>query len=279
MTDITPDQPARHRDGADSTIWSVMLLVSLVALVIFGLYTKGNSTFNLVLGVVATLAIFSILYKENPVFRFFEHIFIGLAAGYGAIFVWVQYIMPKWYIPMVPATMYHKSVDVQGGGQWWLIFGLLIGLLFFTVYIPKLSWMNRFVLFGLMGYSAGATFQGFMGLIAPQLTASFRPPISGYDHPAAGGAGLNDIHIGHLYFHTWWLISIIVLICTFAYFFFSVEHRSRLIRHPAAAGRYFLMISLGAIFGTTVMGRLSLLIARLDFLRVAAVTLFHHGPK
>ncbi len=39
-----------------------------------------------------------------------------------------------------------------------------------------------------------------------------------------------------------------------------------LIREPARAGRYFLMISLGAIFGTTVMGRFSLLIARLDYL-------------
>ena len=67
-----------------------------------------------------------------------------------------------------------------------------------------------------------------------------------------------------------------MLICTFAYFFFSVEHRTHLIRQPARMGRYFLMISLGAIFGTTVMGRFSLLIARLDYLRDAFIMFYTH---
>jgi len=33
-------------------------------------------------------------------------------------------------------------------------------------------------------------------------------------------------------------------------------------------GRYFLMITLGVIFGTTVMSRFTLLIGRLEFMRL-----------
>jgi hypothetical protein len=34
------------------------------------------------IGVLCTLAIYSLLYRENPIYRFFEHMYIGLAAGY-----------------------------------------------------------------------------------------------------------------------------------------------------------------------------------------------------
>jgi hypothetical protein len=49
------------------------------------------------------------------------------------------------------------------------------------------------------------------------------------------------------------------------YFFFSSAHRGPL-RPAARIGIYFLMISFGASFGYTVMGRVSLLIGRLTFL-------------
>lgn len=283
MTDMTPAQPARRQDGVDSPIWAGVLLTSLAVLILLGLWMnrhgKENPAFVTILGVIATLGIFSILYKENPVFRFCEHIFIGLATGYSAIFIWVTLIVPRWAIPMAPHTMVHQET---AKGTWWMIYCLLLALLFYSVYFPKLAWMNRFIICVMMGYAAGAGFQAFMGLIAPQLTSSFRPPVTvGYTPPAAGL--MNDFHFyvgkSMIYLHPWWLLSVIVLICTFAYFFFSVEHRSRLIRQPARAGRYFLMISLGSIFGTTVMGRLSLLIARLDFLLGPAKALFHHVAK
>ena len=43
--------------------------------------------FNEILGswvaVFLTLAIFSFLYKDNPFYKFAEHAFIGVSAGYG----------------------------------------------------------------------------------------------------------------------------------------------------------------------------------------------------
>ena len=40
------------------------------------------------LGVACTLGIYSILYRENKVFRFFEHVYLGLAAGYTISKTW-----------------------------------------------------------------------------------------------------------------------------------------------------------------------------------------------
>ncbi|MHB9026231.1 MAG: hypothetical protein ACYC7E_18995 [Armatimonadota bacterium] len=258
-------QPASRPEGADSPLWIIILLGALVLIgiadvVINKNYNALHGRWTTLVGVVVTLAIFSILYKDNPVFRFVEHIFVGLATGIGIVYFWVKFAKPNWYTPMMPSTL------VEGGqGLWWFFFAFLLGLLFFSVYFPKLAWMNRFAIGVAMGWVAGAELQLFMGLLGPQLVASFRPAVSTYP-PTTGIADANNILIGNLWWHPWTLISLVVLVCVLAYFFFSVEHRSHWIRRPAVAGRYLLMITLGAIFGTTVMGRFSLLIARLDFL-------------
>jgi hypothetical protein len=55
-----------------------------------------------------------------------------------------------------------------------------------------------------------------------------------------------------------------VLSCL-VYFFFSVEHKG-VVGRVADFGVLFLMITFGAGFGYTVMGRIALLAARLEFL-------------
>jgi hypothetical protein len=49
------------------------------------------------------------------------------------------------------------------------------------------------------------------------------------------------------------------------YFFFSIEHKG-FIGKTAKVGIWFMMITFGASFGYTVMGRIALLAARLEFL-------------
>jgi len=280
--------------GGESRFWSVLMLGMLVALLVIGiLMNRGMTTFNpegaryrqwqTLLGVIVTLGIFSILYKENPVFRFLEHIFIGLATGFSAVFLWFNFVETKWFIPMMPKALIHKTeYHAAGQGQWWLFFAFLIGLLFFSVYLPRLAWMNRLILGVIMGLFAGMGLQMFIGLIGPQITSSFKPPVTHYNTGEPVPAGMpfdaNNIRIGdsHWYLHPFAIVFIVILICTLAYFIFSVEQRKGWIRKPANAGRYFLMITLGSIFGTTVMGRFSLLIARLEFI-IASVQGWWHA--
>lgn len=296
MNNETLDSPKPAPHG-ESRFWSVLMLGLLVALVALGIGMNYGMTafepesgryrqWQTLLGVIVTLGIFSILYKENPVFRFLEHIFIGLATGFSAVFLWFNFVEPKWFIPMMPeslvqGTRYNAPADVTQG-QWWLFFALLVGLLFFTVYVPRLAWMNRLAIGMVMGFSAGLGLQMFIGLIGPQLTSSFKPPITHYNTGEPIPAGMpfdaNNIRIADSdwYVHPFAIVFIVILVCTLAYFIFSVEQRKGWIRKPANAGRYFLMITLGSIFGTTVMGRFSLLIARFEFV-IASVQGWWHA--
>ena len=192
----------------------------------------------IILAAISTIAIFSILYKENAVYRFFEHVFIGLATGYGITILWTQVLRPNWWQPMV------------GDGKWPWIFALVVGGMFYTIYIPRYSWMSRLLMTTLMGTAAGIAFQGFARLYIPQLTASFLPILQ----PEPPYLMIQN------------LVIVVTIITVMTYFFFSFEHRSRTIRTSASLGRWLLMVAFGAIFGSTVMARMALLTYRLWFL-------------
>jgi len=40
-----------------------------------------------------TLALFSFLYDDNPLFKIAEHLYVGVAAAYGLALVWFQVIL------------------------------------------------------------------------------------------------------------------------------------------------------------------------------------------
>lgn len=352
MSDATNMEQQAHQSGEhESPIWIAVLLIGMVALTVLGTLMSAapgsKPIWISLLGVIVTLGIFSILYKENPFFRFLEHVFVGLSTGFVLVSTWQQILLPLWYTPLMPNS---AAIGEVPHGQWWIWFALLLSLLFYTVYFPKLSWMNRLLVGVIMGWSAGYAFQEFVSLVGKQVTTSFKPPITTYGEATQGMGVLNNLRLGDpatqalqtglfaliillatgaliyryigrlvapiqenerlrpaqrglyaagigiavlmvyfalvfglahgistsvtmimpskwtVYVHVFSLLFMVILFCTMAYFFFSVEHRSKWISKPAAAGRYFIMITLGAIFGTTVMGRITLLIGRLDFL-------------
>ena len=47
-------------------------------------------------GVFVTVGLFSVLYKENKFYRFCEHLFLGLAAGWAAVAVWTESERTRW---------------------------------------------------------------------------------------------------------------------------------------------------------------------------------------
>jgi hypothetical protein len=64
------------------------------------------------------------------------------------------------------------------------------------------------------------------------------------------------------------LVAIITVISVLSYFIFSFELKSRFLMGTTKLGRYLLMIGFGAIFGSTVMMRFTLLIDRMYFIWV-----------
>jgi len=61
-------------------------------------------------------------------------------------------------------------------------------------------------------------------------------------------------------------LFVITLVCVMTYFFFSFEHNKPGIKQASALGRWLMMVTFGAFFGSTVMARMALLIDRLHFL-------------
>ena len=198
-----------------------------------------NGTFTIWLAALGTLAIYSILYKENPAYRYAEHIFIGGAAGYSVYVAWSQVLKPQWWDRII-------------GGEWYWVFALVAGAMFYFIYNPKHAWISRIIFSALLGLIAGMAFKGFAGMNMDQISASFKPVYVSGDL----GQSLNNI------------LFIFILLTVMAYFFFSFEHKSAIQRVPSSIGRWVLMFAFGAMFGATVMARMSLLIGRVHFLIV-----------
>ena len=53
---------------------------------------------------VLTLFIFSYLFGDNPVFRFATAIFIGAAAGYFAVVIIYQVLLPRLVVPLIQGS-------------------------------------------------------------------------------------------------------------------------------------------------------------------------------
>lgn len=184
-----------------------------------------------------TLALFSFLYKDNPVYKLAEHIFAGLSAGYYVGLIWDTVIVQQLWDPMV-------------GGKWELIIPGILGMLMFSRFITKYSWVSRTSLAFVMGVTSGIfLISQLHGLVLPQMRATM---IS-----LGGGGGFAEAALA--------VIVVVGVISTLIYFYFSHEHTGAL-GVTAKVGIWFIMISFGAHFGYTVMGRVSLLIGRVQFL-------------
>jgi hypothetical protein len=207
------------------------------------------------LGALATLALYSILYKENPIYRYAEHIFLGLATGFGLYQVWKEVIYKYWWQEMV-------------AGRWIWVLALIAGLMYYTIYSRRFSWMSRVVMLTMMGLTAGLEFRKFFGQWMPQIGSSFKPLI--VIRPAMNP---DKSPIPGTFDLAWTLFAsftnilfVVCLVAVLTYFFFSFEQRSRTVRGTAATGRYLMMVAFGAMFGSTVMARMSLFIGRLMYL-------------
>ncbi len=185
-----------------------------------------------------TLALFSFLYKDNPVYKLAEHIFAGLTAGYQVGLVWDTVVIQKLWDPMIY------------DGKWWLFVPGILGFLMFARFWPKYSWVSRVSLAFVMGTTSGV-------FITTQLHGLVLPAMKSTMLPLGGGGGLAQAVLA--------IIVVVGVVSTLIYFYFSKEHTG-VLGVTAKVGIWFIMISFGAHFGYTVMGRVSLLIGRVYFL-------------
>jgi len=185
-----------------------------------------------------TLAIYSFLYKDNPFYKFAEHLLVGLSVGFLIVIAYMDTVVPKVLDPL----FVHKRLLV--------IIPVILGLLMFTRFSKKHAWLSRPALALYIGFGAGVSIPANM---QSYILAQIKATVSPFTQITSFGDTLNA------------LIILIGLITTLMYFYFSKKHEG-LFGGVAKVGIYFLMIFFGATFGFTVMARVSLLIGRTTFL-------------
>jgi len=185
---------------------------------------------------ILTLAIFSFLYKDNPFYKFAEHLLVGVTVGY--------FINIYWHNAAYPYVI--KPLFVEK--ELLTLIPFVFAILYFSILIPKYSYFIRYPMGFLLGALNGMA-------ISPQFKERILVQVK-------------DTILPSFDFSFNFLNSLIIFIGTIAvltYFFFSLEHKG-ILRGLSRIGIIFLMIGFGASFGYTVMARISLLIGRLIFL-------------
>lgn len=197
-----------------------------------------------------TLCIFSFLYRDNPFYKFAEHLFVGISAAYWVCYYIYNILIPNLYNPLV----------IQG--QLLFIIPLILGVMMLMRLFPQPAWMSRFPLAFIVGTYAGYNFITYLQTYAiDQVRATMVRvvDVSAWQEFFA--------HPGVVSFFNAIAVPVVVVgvITGLIYFFFSREHKG-VFGGLARTGVWFLMIAFGASFGYTVMARISLLIGRLYFL-------------
>ena len=216
-----------------------------------------------------TLCVYSFLYRDNPFYRFAEHLFVGISVGYGIVIAIHQGVIPLAWEPLSEAvtalwTEIAGETTAETRGALWGLFKIIpivIGLLFFARLSPRHNWLVRYPIAILIGFGAGIAIPNMLQANIFEQTRATIEPFGSMgpfvDVPPDESLSALDIFGA--------ILMLIGVMCTLTYFFFSVEHRGP-INWLSKVGIAFLMIGFGAAFGNTVMGRVALMIHRVGFL-------------
>lgn len=232
---------------------------------------------KLAAGVAVTIGLYSVIFRENKLYRLFEHMFLGLAAGWMLVALWTETLKSAWWDNMVGTAAEGATPATNGNWAWALL--LPIGLMAYFVFSKKHNWMSRVPIGVILGLWSGQQIQVWFSRFGPQIANSMKPVIpttteslfqpgtTTMTDAAAAAAIRGELYPSEALNN---LIFIITLICVLSYFLFSFDIKNRFFTNMTTAGRWLLMIGFGAIFGSTVMMRFTLLIDRMYYVWIEA---------
>ena len=222
-----------------------------------------------------TICIFSYLFGDNPFYKVAEHVFVGVSAGYIAVYTFWSTIWPNLFGRLWPASQTSDSILMK---MWYAVYGifsfivgfvnesifpkggvdsgfelnityvvpLILGIFMILRLVPSLSWLARFSIAYIVGMISGLKLYSF-------LNSNILMQVK--------DLGINTEASSWIIFNQ--LLIIIGVVAGLIYFFFSMEHKG-FIGKVSKIGIFYLMIKFGASFGFAVMGRISLLIGRFE---------------
>jgi hypothetical protein len=210
--------------------------------------------FLVTLSAFLTLSILSFLYRDNPFYKFAEHLFVGVSAAF--------WMCLGFKVPYIKGeTFYGFYIN------YFFFLPVVLGILLLMRLSHRVGWISRWALAFIVGTTAGLNFVRYLRSdFIEQISSTFVPLLGTEWHGVGDFAARLDLSAtGQLAaLVTNWVIFVGVF-SGLVYFFFSKEHKGAF-GGVSRVGIWILMITFGASFGYTVMGRISLLVGRLTFL-------------
>lgn len=256
-----------------------MMLVSFLAISI-------NISTDIFVWIYALLVLFiySFLYKDNIFYKFAEHLFIGVSAGYWVVYTYWSYLHPNIFLSLekilymnylhnslikdqvIPYYNFDLILPIVGNykltlglpsltSNFWALLNIIIptilGLLVLAKLFPKIGWVSRISIAFIIGVTAGINiYSTGIADIIKQINSTINP--------------IFNLTTGSID----WVSTIIMLVgvlSTLLYFYFAIEFKGPVL-NVVKIGIIFLMIGFGTAFGFTVMARASLAIQIFNFL-------------
>ncbi len=209
------------------------------------------------IGALLTLMVFSFLWRDNPFYKLAEHLFVGVSAAYWMVVGFWSTFWPNVVLKLWPAAIGVTDPGaVPPPADPMVLVPVGLGLLMLCGAAPRLAWLGKWPTAFILGTTAGYT-------VVRTLRSDFL-----YQVRATIGDGLIVFAADGAVDPWLTLARLLVLIgtvCGLIYFTFTRTGRGGQ-GVFARVGLMFLMITFGATFGYAVMGRISLLIGRFNFL-------------
>jgi hypothetical protein len=252
MRNSREDNQGFIRPGMTLGLGLVVLFILVnVVLLASGSFENQGGTLE-VLGVILaaglTLAVYSFLYKDNPLFKLAEHIYLGVSVGYSVTVTVHQYLAKQVYVPLIEPVIFPDRADQDP--KWVLLIPIMLGMFLLARFIPRYAWLSRYAFAMTVGWGAG--------LMIPQVVKTYL-----FKQAEASVIAFNSSPDPWVNVST--AVVFVGVLSVLVYFFFSVKHAGPL-KPVSRLGIWYLMIAFGATFGFTVMARISLLTGRALFL-------------
>lgn len=210
---------------------------------------------------ILTLLTLSYLLGDNPLFRLVVYLFVGVSAGYVAVILLFEVIVPRLISPLLFGSPAEKLLALAPAA---------LSLLLLFKLSPRLTTLGNPSMAFLVGSGAAVIIGGAVsGTLFGQIRGAIQPFALSQ---SGGGLQAGSQLLGGL-------ILLIGTVSTLIYFQFSARRkanqqpaRAAVVQLAAFGGQIFIAITLGALYAGVLAAALTALIERFDFLRTAIQT-------
>jgi len=179
---------------------------------------------------ICTLAVFTVLYRHNPVSKVTENLYVGIGAGYQLMLAY-ETVRNKAWIPL--ATKGEAKMAIP----------IVLGLLLFTNYVlPKAREWNKIAIAVMVAAGTAVTLKGTMEAdFLGQIRGAISVPLTSFDA----------------------MLTFICTVSTIIYFLFTFSMKG-VMATVSRLGYWAMMVAFGAGFGNTIGGRFAQFTGRMD---------------